>query len=309
MPTGSAWGAGSPSAVASYAPLRPVTKSTLVAVDPGAMPGYIEFKFQEGLTADAGKARLGVPAAAKARQTVFDYGLPEPMPVVSGDVESIRARRLAAQDRIKANLPDLSLYFRVPVVDPALAATVIRELNALDKTETAFFEPRPSGRVEKPAGCLTEGVLPHVLVWQLIVIQSVTRGRVTPPATSATKTRTLSTRPVGLGRSTRLRLVSSFDDGYPDYFHRGTITVGAPLCDSTFDGDINGGGQFNVQGVVGVVNVAFRGDDPAPTDPDCPHATRADYNCDGQIDILDVSNAVNFIFRGGAGPCDPCAPS
>ncbi|MBI3871946.1 MAG: heme A synthase, partial [candidate division Zixibacteria bacterium] len=51
------------------------------------------------------------------------------------------------------------------------------------------------GPVEKPAGCPTEGVLPHVLVWQLIVIQSVTRGRVTPPPSRATRTRTLSTGP------------------------------------------------------------------------------------------------------------------
>ncbi len=109
-----------------------------------------------------------------------------------------------------------------------------------------------------------------------------------------------------LGSSTRLRLVSVFDDGYPDYFAPGTVTV-VPTCDCTLHGDLNANGVLDVTDVVGVVNVAFRAGAPAASDLGCPHATRADYTCNGQIDILDVVRAVDVVFRGGPPVCDPCA--
>jgi hypothetical protein len=71
----------------------------------------------------------------------------------------------------------------------------------------------------------------------------------------------------------------------------GSITV--PF---TLKGDMNKDGVFNVLDLVGMVNVAFRGQ-PEP----CPPGV-ADINCDGSIDILDVVLLVNHVFRGGPQP-------
>jgi hypothetical protein len=110
-----------------------------------------------------------------------------------------------------------------------------------------------------------------------------------------------------LGSSTRLRLVSAFDDGYPDYFHRGSVTL-VSLCNCSSHGDVNNDGTIDVGDVVKVIDIAFRGEPAAPTDPSCPRATRADYNCDGMIDVIDVIRAIDFAFRGGAPICNPCNP-
>ncbi len=110
-----------------------------------------------------------------------------------------------------------------------------------------------------------------------------------------------------LGSSTRLRLVSHFDDGYPDYFDAGMITVDI-ACDCSAHGDVSDDGTFDITDVVIVVGIAFRGGSPAITDPACPHATRADYSCNGTIDVVDVVRSIDYIFRGGAAICNPCAP-
>lgn len=71
----------------------------------------------------------------------------------------------------------------------------------------------------------------------------------------------------------------------------GSITV--PF---TLKGDLNKDGVFNVQDVVGIVNVAFRG----VAEP-CPPGV-ADLNCDGVVSIVDVVILVNHVFRGGPQP-------
>ena len=74
-----------------------------------------------------------------------------------------------------------------------------------------------------------------------------------------------------------------------------------------FHGDIDASGAIDVLDVVAVVNVAFRNGAPAPTDPACPHATRADLTCDGVVNVLDVVKVVDIAFRNDTnGPCDPC---
>jgi hypothetical protein len=75
-------------------------------------------------------------------------------------------------------------------------------------------------------------------------------------------------------------------------------------ADPECDGIIN-----NIQDVVALINVAFRGS-PALIDPNpnCPFEM-TDTNCDGVTSVLDVVNMVNVAFRG-ANPatqyCDPC---
>lgn len=71
----------------------------------------------------------------------------------------------------------------------------------------------------------------------------------------------------------------------------GSITV--PF---TLKGDYNKDGIFNVQDIVGIVNVAFRGQ-PEP----CPIGIE-DVNCDGVVNIVDVVTMVNHVFRGGPQP-------
>lgn len=70
-------------------------------------------------------------------------------------------------------------------------------------------------------------------------------------------------------------------------------------------------GIVNIQDVVAIVNIAFRGTEPSP-DPisTCPVA-RADVNCTGFVNVQDVVAVVDVAFRGGVPAevfCDPCAP-
>lgn len=126
-----------------YAPLRRVVRQSTVDISPLAPPGDVVLKFREGMTVHAGKSRLGHASAARVVDVFSRRGLPEPLPSITDEPEIVKNRRIAAEDRIKAILPDLSLYFRHPVSDPALASELIAELNALDEIETAFFAPRP----------------------------------------------------------------------------------------------------------------------------------------------------------------------
>lgn len=78
-------------------------------------------------------------------------------------------------------------------------------------------------------------------------------------------------------------------------------------CDCAHDPECNG--VTNLNDVVHVVNVAFRGGNQIP-DPngECPWQT-TDVNCDGVTNLNDVARVVNVSFRG-ADPnvqfCDPC---
>lgn len=75
---------------------------------------------------------------------------------------------------------------------------------------------------------------------------------------------------------------------------------GDPVCDAVI---------ANVQDVVALINVAFRGGAPLP-DPNgaCPYES-TDTNCDTFTSVVDVVKIVNVAFRG-ADPavefCDPC---
>lgn len=129
--------------VATYRPLPPVVKPAEIRISPNAGPGDIVVKFRRGLPVESATTRLGGPAASRVRQVFRDYQIPEPLPSIPGDPSAIRTRRMADEDRVQMNLPDLSLYFHASVIDPALAETVIRELNALDEVEIAYFQPRP----------------------------------------------------------------------------------------------------------------------------------------------------------------------
>lgn len=73
---------------------------------------------------------------------------------------------------------------------------------------------------------------------------------------------------------------------------------GDPYCDGII---------CNVQDVLTTIGVAFRGQS-AVGDPLCPRA-RTDVDCTGATNIVDVTRVVNVAFRG-ADPatefCDPC---
>ncbi len=107
-----------------------------------------------------------------------------------------------------------------------------------------------------------------------------------------------------LGSSTRLRLASYFQDGYPNFFSAGSISVNP--CDCSHQGDINNDAMTDVFDIIALIDIAFAGAPPAPTDPACPVATRADLNCDASIDVFDVIYAITSVFSGGPAPCNPC---
>ena len=107
-----------------------------------------------------------------------------------------------------------------------------------------------------------------------------------------------------LGSTTRLRLVSYFDDGYPDYFSAGSITIAAPPCACPYQGDYDADGFVTAVDLADVIDVLFSGGDD-PLDPQCP-MRRGDLDCDGFTTSLDLSLIIDYLFSGGPGPCDPC---
>ncbi len=129
--------------VPSYQPLRHVAKPASIAISPDAKPGTIVVKFKRATPVDSKSSRIGGSGAAAAVQIGHDHGLSDWAPVIDDDVQTIRARRMAEEDRVKINLPDLSLYFETPANDPVVAEDVIRQLNALDEVEIAYFAPQP----------------------------------------------------------------------------------------------------------------------------------------------------------------------
>lgn len=129
--------------VQSYSPLRKIANRSTAEISPLAPPGHVVLKFREGMSVHSGKAQLGHASAARVVNVFTRRGLAEPIPSIDADPDVVKSRRIAAEDRVKMILPDLSLYFRHPVSDPALATELIAELNSLDEIETAFFAPRP----------------------------------------------------------------------------------------------------------------------------------------------------------------------
>jgi subtilisin family serine protease len=127
--------------VNSYLPLREIVKPLTVSISPDAGPGYIVVKFERGVTVESGTDRIGGAGAASVRQIVRDAGLTDLEPMISGDPADIHARRMTAEDRVRMNLPDLSLYFRCPIDNPEVAARTVSQLNRLDEVEIAYFEP------------------------------------------------------------------------------------------------------------------------------------------------------------------------
>lgn len=127
-----------------YAPLRPVVKPQNVRIGADAAPGgHVVVKFRRGMSVDVGKARLAGPDATRTIDVLQQHGLDTPVPLIDSDPQIVRARRMAAEDRLKLNLPDMTLYFWTPISDPQSAADAINALNALDEIEIAYYEPKP----------------------------------------------------------------------------------------------------------------------------------------------------------------------
>jgi len=108
-----------------------------------------------------------------------------------------------------------------------------------------------------------------------------------------------------LGSSTRLRLVSYFHDGYPDYFSPGSITIG-PSCECPFQGDYDEDTFLTALDLSDLIDALFAGG-VDPTDPICP-VPRGDLDCDGFTTALDLTVLIDHLFAGGQPPCDPCGP-
>jgi len=79
-------------------------------------------------------------------------------------------------------------------------------------------------------------------------------------------------------------------------------------CDCSHHADCNDDVAINAVDVIHLINYAYRGGTPPPSDPECPVINRGEYNCDGRVGMLDVVKMVNYVYRYPApGPCDPCA--
>ena len=87
-------------------------------------------------------------------------------------------------------------------------------------------------------------------------------------------------------------------------FSKGIIEI---RCDCSCHADPFCDGLTNIQDVVNLVDVAFRGEDPG-AQQFCPRLPQ-DVNCDGIIDIVDVISMIDVAFRNGDPDvifCDPC---
>lgn len=67
-----------------------------------------------------------------------------------------------------------------------------------------------------------------------------------------------------------------------------------PVCD----------GFYNIQSIIVVISIAFRGNEDLG-EVNCP-VTMADANCDSNVDVVDVIRIIDFIWRNGAPLCNPC---
>ncbi|GAB4326579.1 MAG: hypothetical protein Kow0074_21280 [Candidatus Zixiibacteriota bacterium] len=141
--SGGAWARNHAEIVPSYAPLRTVIKPQTVRISPEATSGHVVVKFRRDAQVDFQQSRITGAAITRANEIVARYSMPALERAVPGDVSGMRQRRMAAEDRLQMNLPDLSLYFRTPISSPAEAESAIRELNTLDDVEIAQYEPIP----------------------------------------------------------------------------------------------------------------------------------------------------------------------
>ncbi|GAB4316584.1 MAG: hypothetical protein Kow0074_04600 [Candidatus Zixiibacteriota bacterium] len=114
-----------------------------------------------------------------------------------------------------------------------------------------------------------------------------------------------------LGSSSRLRLTSVFDDGYPDYFSSGSITIATEcevpnLCyeDCPHQADFNADGSRDAIDLNMLISMLFFAM-PEIQDPGCSF-TRADFDANGFSDAVDLNGMIDHLFFGGPPPTDPC---
>ncbi|MBI5869132.1 MAG: hypothetical protein HZB43_12745, partial [candidate division Zixibacteria bacterium] len=75
-------------------------------------------------------------------------------------------------------------------------------------------------------------------------------------------------------------------------------------CDCPKQGDITGDALLDVFDVIGVIGIAFSGEQNLQ-DPACPTA-RGDVDNNGVTDVYDVLYLIATAFSGGADPINPC---
>lgn len=141
--------------VSDYKPLRPVVKSQALMIGPESGPGYVVIKYRRGADVNTPDGRFAGTDAAAVKQILQQHGFSNATPLVEGNVAAMQARRMAAEDRSRMNLPDMTLYCRTPALDPARTNRVITELNLLDEVEIAYFEPLPEVASFRTSAMLT----------------------------------------------------------------------------------------------------------------------------------------------------------
>ncbi|MBD3299402.1 MAG: S8 family serine peptidase [candidate division Zixibacteria bacterium] len=137
------WARNHTDVVGSYAPLRPVIKPQSLRLSSDVTSGHVVVKFHRNAEVQRQQARLSGSDAVPVSSVIARHGMTPLVPLVAGDAVTIRERRMAAEDRVQMNLPDMSLYYRTPISSPEQAQTAIAELNALDDVEIAYYEPLP----------------------------------------------------------------------------------------------------------------------------------------------------------------------
>ncbi|MBI3872081.1 MAG: SBBP repeat-containing protein [candidate division Zixibacteria bacterium] len=95
-----------------------------------------------------------------------------------------------------------------------------------------------------------------------------------------------------------------YDSGFNGYLDAFIAKLG--LCGCPCHADPKCDGQTDILDVVGVINVAFRGQ-VEQVDPNCPKS-REDVDCGGFVDIVDVVHMVNVAFRGNDAATEFCHP-
>ncbi|MBD3299411.1 MAG: S8 family serine peptidase, partial [candidate division Zixibacteria bacterium] len=110
-----------------------------------------------------------------------------------------------------------------------------------------------------------------------------------------------------LGSTNRLRLTSEFDDGYPDYFSAGTITI-AEECEYPIlcQGDCPNQADLFLDGTINAVDLNIMIETlffsrPEEQDPGCD-VTRSDFDADGFSDALDLNMMITMMFFNGPPP-------
>lgn len=178
-----------------------------------------------------------------------------------------------------------------PKVDAPEATAELRTLATPDASQS--ISPSSNDEIDSPTPVVTSRASSYAIDWYSIN----GGGTVDASSTNYKLGASVGQSVAGAATSTNYNIGVGFWYG---------VAVSGCTCPCWADPQCDGV-RSNVQDVVGVIGVAFRGIAPG-LDQGCPNE-RSDVNCSGFTNVQDVVSVVNVAFRGANAAtefCNPC---